>query len=541
MTPERSSFSDVPARGFERVTGVRSIAFRTTARILLFGGVVGAVVALGSAPLIESREHARLEHALVEVMATVERTARVAVFARDETLAAEVVTGLMQSRSVAYAVIEDSDAVLAAAGQAPDDARASAALVRTLSSPFDEDEAVGRLRVLPATAFIAEQAAVYSQLLAALLAVLVVSITLGVAWLVRRGVTCGIRALSDGLHGLDVAAGTKVEVPAGHARDELGRLAKDINALLARVDDALEREHATQALLAASERKWRRIFESAESGLFTLDAEGRLSDWNPALAAALALPAERAAGEGLRLADRLLDTEGGVERMLQAIRAGAEVVEADFECGNLKGEMRWLHIVLNPLEGEGGMVQGIASDVTERKRAEALARAQAARDALTGLLNRRGLEEVYARVARHDHDAAGLGLLLIDLDGFKAVNDSHGHEAGDELLRVVARRIETVVRRTDKVARVGGDEFVVLLDRLNSVSVARNIAAKLVHSLAQPFSVRGGVQVSIGASIGVVHTQYPPAQASELLRRADAAMYEAKKSGKSQYRIAFPA
>jgi diguanylate cyclase (GGDEF)-like protein len=106
---------------------------------------------------------------------------------------------------------------------------------------------------------------------------------------------------------------------------------------------------------------------------------------------------------------------------------------------------------------------------------------------------------------------------------------------------VVARRIETVVRRTDKVARVGGDEFVVLLDRLNSVSVARNIAAKLVDSLAQPFSVRGGVQVSIGASIGVVHTQYPPAQASELLRRADAAMYEAKKSGKSQYRIAFPA
>lgn len=183
----------------------------------------------------------------------------------------------------------------------------------------------------------------------------------------------------------------------------------------------------------------------------------------------------------------------------------------------------------------------LEKEITARAVLEEELRYLATTDPLTGLLNRRGLEEAYARLARDERERAGLGVLLIDLDGFKAVNDSHGHEAGDELLMVVARRIETIVRRSDKVARIGGDEFVVLLDTIKSIAVARNIAGKLVDSLGLPFSVLGGVRVSIGASLGVVYTHYPPEQIGELLRRADAAMYEAKKGGKSQYRIAFPA
>lgn len=523
------------------MTGVRSIAFRTTARILLFGGVVGAAVALGSAVMVEDRERARLEHVLVEVMATVERSASVAAFARDEQLAAEVVAGLLQNRSVAHAAIEDGGEVLAAGGRAPTrEQGVDRMLSRALHSPFAATEVVGRLQVAPAAEFIAEQAAVYSRLIAVQLAVLVVCITLGVAWLVRRGVTLGIRSLSNGLHGLDVVAGTKVEVPAGHADDELGRLAIDINELLDRMDAALARERALHGLHAAAERKWRLIFENAESGLFTLDGEGRLADWNPALARVLGLPADAEAGRGEFLSARLVDTEGGIARMLREIGDGREVAAADFECRNAEGEMRWVHIVLNPLDGAAGVLQGIANDVTERKRAEARALAQAERDALTGLLNRRGMELAYARRGQEYAGTAGLGLLLVDLDGFKWVNDNHGHEAGDELLQLVARRIEGVVRRSDKVSRIGGDEFVLLLDNLKSMSMARHIAGKLVDVIGQPFSVLDGVKVRIGASVGVVFTQYPPAEIAELLRRADAAMYEAKRGGKSQYRFAFP-
>ena len=96
------------------------------------------------------------------------------------------------------------------------------------------------------------------------------------------------------------------------------------------------------------------------------------------------------------------------------------------------------------------------------------------------------------------------------------------------------------MRRSDKVARIGGDEFVLLLDDLKSMSMARNIAAKLVDAIGQPFAVLDGRKVRIGASVGVVFTQYPSGELAELLRRADAAMYEAKKAGKSQYRFAFP-
>ena len=541
LVPEPASGGDAPPRTFRSVRRTRGIAFRTTASILVFGGLVGGIAAVGSAKLIEHKEHRRLNDALVESMAAVQRTASVAAYARDEQLAAEVVAGLLQSSSVAHAEILEGDTVLAAVGASTAPAAPNgAALRRLLRSPFDASETIGELRVVPASAFIAAKAADYSRLVASLLAVLVLSITLGVAWLVGRGVTRGIGRLAGELHGLDVVSGSKVTVPAGHAEDELGRLAGDINALLERMDAALAREREARGLHAAAERKWRLIFDNAGSGLFTLDAQGGLVEWNVALVRALGLKDDECALGGVSLAGLLGDGAGRLERMRAAIFEGSEAVSADFERREADGGSRWLHVVLNAVEGGGELLQGIVNDITERKRAEDKARAQAERDALTGLLNRRGLERAYSS-RRHEYaGTAGLGVLLVDLDGFKWVNDNHGHEAGDELLQLVARRIEGVVRRSDKVARIGGDEFVLLLDDLKSMSMARNIAAKLVDAIGQPFAVLDGRKVRIGASVGVVFTQYPSGELAELLRRADAAMYEAKKAGKSQYRFAFP-
>ncbi len=541
LVPEPASGGDAPPRTFRSVRRTRGIAFRTTASILVFGGLVGGIAGVGSARLIEDKEHRRLNDALVESMAAVQRTASVAAYARDEQLAAEVVAGLLQSSSVAHAEILEGETVLAAVGVgAAQESPNGAALRRQLRSPFDATETIGELRVVPASAFIAAKAADYSRLVASLLAVLVLSITLGVAWLVGRGVTRGIGRLAGELHGLDVMSGSKVTVPAGHAEDELGRLAGDINALLDRVEAALAREREARGLHAAAERKWRLIFDNAGSGLFTLDSGGGLVEWNPALVRALGLKDEERGISGASLAALLGDEGGRLERMVAAIVEGDEVASADFERRDLEGGSRWLHVVLNAIEGRRDLLQGIVNDITERKRAEDKARAQAERDALTGLLNRRGLERAYSS-RRHEYaGTAGLGVLLVDLDGFKWVNDNHGHEAGDELLQLVARRIEGVVRRSDKVARIGGDEFVLLLDDLKSMSMARNIAAKLVDAIGQPFAVLDGRKVRIGASVGVVFTQYPSGELAELLRRADAAMYEAKKAGKSQYRFAFP-
>ena len=521
----------------------RGLAFRATVLILLIGGLIGSLVAWSSALLIERVERDRLTSVLREIMSTVDRTASVAAFAHDDQLAREVVTGLLSNRSIARAAIEGDALVLAEAGRSSARTAGTDAgeIVRTLHSPFDDAEVVGSLKVLPAKDTIAREAGNYARLIALILAFEVVAITLGVAWVVTRGVTRPIRTLSDELHSLNVVSGQHVQAPAGHRKDEIGRLASNINALIDHMSVALAEERRTRSLHAAAERKWRLIFENAETGLFTIDREGRLSDWNPWLARTLELPERDASSAGFLLATRFVDPDDRFGHMLREAADGRPWQGADFECRDAGGRLRWLHVVLNPLESAGGLLQGIVNDVTERKRAESQARAQAARDPLTGLLNRRGLEEAYARLVGDERERAGLGLLLIDLDGFKAVNDSHGHEAGDELLMVVARRIEAIVRRSDKVARIGGDEFVVLLHTLNSVSVARTIAGKLVDALGLPFSVPGGVRVSVGASLGVVYTHFPPEHIGELLRRADAAMYEAKKGGKSQYRIAFPA
>ena len=541
--PTPAPLSALTARAPQLVARGRGLAFRSTALILLFGGLIGSLVAWSSALLLERVERDRLTSVLREIMSTVDRTASVAAFARDEQLAKEVVIGLLSNRSIAHAAIEGDGSVLAEAGNASGKASPTDAeqIVRALHSPFDDAEVVGSLKVRPASDTIAREAANYSRLIALILAFEVVAITLGVAWVVTRGVTRPIRTLSDDLHRLDAVSGQHVKPPPGHRQDEIGRLASDVNELIDHMSVALAEERRIRSLHAAAERKWRLIFQNAETGLFTIDREGRLTDWNPWLARTLELPQRDESGAEFLLANRFADADDRFGHMLREAADGRPLQGADFECCDAGGRMRWLHVVLNPLEGAPGMLQGIVNDVTERKRAEAQARAQAARDPLTGLLNRRGLEEAYARLARDERERAGLGVLLIDLDGFKAVNDSHGHEAGDELLMVVARRIETIVRRSDKVARIGGDEFVVLLDTIKSVAVARNIAGKLVDSLGLPFSVLGGVRVSIGASLGVVYTHYPPEQIGELLRRADAAMYEAKKGGKSQYRIAFPA
>ena len=541
--PTPAPLSALTARAPQLGARGRGLAFRSTALILLFGGLIGSLVAWSSALLLERVERDRLTSVLREIMSTVDRTASVAAFARDEQLAKEVVIGLLSNRSIAHAAIEGDGSVLAEAGNASGKASPTDAeqIVRALHSPFDDAEVVGSLKVRPASDTIAREAANYSRLIALILAFEVVAITLGVAWVVTRGVTRPIRTLSDDLHRLDAVGGQHVEPPPGHRQDEIGRLASDVNELIDHMSVALAEERRIRSLHAAAERKWRLIFQNAETGLFTIDREGRLTDWNPWLARTLELPQRDESGAEFLLANRFADADDRFGHMLREAADGRPLQGADFECCDAGGRMRWLHVVLNPLEGAPGMLQGIVNDVTERKRAEAQARAQAARDPLTGLLNRRGLEEAYARLARDERERAGLGVLLIDLDGFKAVNDSHGHEAGDELLMVVARRIETIVRRSDKVARIGGDEFVVLLDTIKSIAVARNIAGKLVDSLGLPFSVLGGVRVSIGASLGVVYTHYPPEQIGELLRRADAAMYEAKKGGKSQYRVAFPA
>ena len=128
----------------------------------------------------------------------------------------------------------------------------------------------------------------------------------------------------------------------------------------------------------------------------------------------------------------------------------------------------------------------------------------------------------------------------MDLDGFKEVNDSQGHQAGDDLLLAVARRLREAIRPSDTVARFGGDEFVVLAGEVESPTDATQLAWRLTNTLRPPFSI-GGTSVTVTASIGVAYSEDPEDAAEDIIRKADATMYLAKRRGRSRVEIYSPA
>jgi len=195
----------------------------------------------------------------------------------------------------------------------------------------------------------------------------------------------------------------------------------------------------------------------------------------------------------------------------------------------------WLELSCIPLREGGDTVDGfvgIAQDITTQRREQDRLTALSQRDPLTGLLNRAGFEQFLERQA-HAGLGASLGLLYIDLDRFKPVNDEHGHATGDHLLRAVARRLGTLVRPTDAVARLGGDEFVILLSDIGAPEHCEAVAEKVVAAVGAPFEVDGR-RLDIGASVGIAYGIEAGGDWSALIRRADAALYRAKAAGRGR-------
>lgn len=251
-------------------------------------------------------------------------------------------------------------------------------------------------------------------------------------------------------------------------------------------------------------------------------------------------------GHGGRMAiDDVLARIDESHRLLFArslVRAAADAVDETSELHVLtpEGEGRWCQYRLRSrLDASGRVhkVDGTLLDITDRRRAEESVKALAFLDPLTGLSNRTKFVEYLDEAARHYVDCGDtFAVLFIDLDGFKAVNDTQGHNAGDELLRQVATRLREGVRSSDRVARFGGDEFLILLNGARSSDEAERIAGKLLLSLAQPMLVEGK-PVSISASIGIATHDDSNGIPGDVIRRADAAMYAAKQAGRNACRV----
>jgi diguanylate cyclase (GGDEF)-like protein len=176
-------------------------------------------------------------------------------------------------------------------------------------------------------------------------------------------------------------------------------------------------------------------------------------------------------------------------------------------------------------------------DISDRKEAEADLVHKTLHDALTGLPTRQlFLQRLLHARSERLLTGSGVAVLFVDMDGFKEINDSLGHHAGDELLIAVAGRLREAIRPGDDVARYGGDEFLVLAAEVDSVAHATQLAWRLANTLRAPFSVAGEL-VRVTASVGIAFSSDPREEPEELVRKADAAMYVAKQRGSNRVAV----
>ena len=310
---------------------------------------------------------------------------------------------------------------------------------------------------------------------------------------------------------------------------------RDVSDLIAARVDAERQAELVRALM-----------DSVGDAIIVYDRDARLQYVNQRAAALSGLTIDEMVGKALTDVSRLADHRGPLPDFVHSLlhhlaEVFSEGRALDFEFSvALDDTPRWFHTTLSPVVGADGQIDMAVStsrDVTERHRVEEDLTRRATRDQLTGLANRAVLlDEIVRSLAAAGRTGRAAAVLMIDLDHFKTVNDSLGHDMGDQLLIAAARRLESTVRSGDVAGRLGGDEFVVVMRDLDELDDATQLAQRIVDTFRSPFAL-GRAEVTTNASVGVAIAHALTDDGGELLRDADAALYLAKHQGRDRYAV----
>ncbi len=309
--------------------------------------------------------------------------------------------------------------------------------------------------------------------------------------------------------------------------------ASQLNAALRERDEALIRSR--KDLLLA-----RQVIEASLQGVMIVGEDGLIDYVNPAFTALTGYEPEEALGRHPRLLRSSRHGDEFYDRLREALE----------NTGSWQGEM-WTHrkdgseialwlSISGIADGDGriGKHAALFTDITQRKQHEEKVLQMAYFDPLTKLPNRRLMEDrLHQAIAAARRHQEPLATMFLDLDLFKRINDSLGHDAGDAVLVEVARRLQGCVRELDTVARLGGDEFVVLLPEIGSPADAAQLAGRMIEAVRAPLTVKGR-RMNLTTSVGVALFPADGSTPDELLRSADGAMYAAKQAGRNSYRLA---
>ena len=320
--------------------------------------------------------------------------------------------------------------------------------------------------------------------------------------------------------------------------DALAPVTAAFNEMAATVERAAHKAEEDARQAGKALRELENIMETIPDVLCILDLLGRLDLWNQSLQRATGQSAQDLTGSYMH--DLFSEADRGA--IQAAVREGLRHGRFEVE-GKLRGPegterpYHWTGAVLADANGDliGLTVSG--RDITERKALERKLARQAFHDPLTALPNRAlFMNRLTHSLARNARRPEAVAVLFVDLDRFKVINDSLGHQAGDALLVEVSARLRECVRPGDTVARLGGDEFAVLLEDLESLSEAPLVAERIAATVAKPF-VCEGREVFVTTSVGIAFSRAGITGPEELLRDADVAMYSAKSKGKARYEV----
>ena len=303
--------------------------------------------------------------------------------------------------------------------------------------------------------------------------------------------------------------------------------------------DVTERERAEERL-RDSERQYRLLFERNLAGVFRTTLDGRFLDGNDALARIFGYESRRAL-----LAESVYSIYFSREerqRLISRLREQKSLSNVEVRMRRRDGTPVWVLENMTLLEGaEGGVIEGTIIDITDRKTAQEQMEYQAYHDILTGLPNRLLFRDrISVALAHARRNRRYVAVMFLDLDQFKLVNDTLGHTVGDGLLQSAAERLVNCVRGDDTVARMGGDEFTILLSDLSEGRAAATVAQKVLESVSEPIVVESH-ELFITTSIGIAIYPEDGTDAETLLRHADRAMYRAKEAGRNNYQFAMRA
>lgn len=325
-----------------------------------------------------------------------------------------------------------------------------------------------------------------------------------------------------------------IEVCAWRLFDATGAICGTAGTL----HDITERHHAAEAL-RRSEAQFRAIFEHSALGIALVDLESRITEINPALQKMIGYSLADLRGRSFAAITYADDTAQNLE-LLRQLRAGQrESYQMEKRYLRKDGSLMWATLSASLVHGADGqpLILGMIEDITQRKQSEETIRQMAYYDALTNLPNRLLFHDrLQQAIIRARRTEGGAALLFLDLDRFKIINDTLGHHIGDLLLQAAAQRLLACVREGDTVARMGGDEFTIILPGVAHGADAADVAQRIVAELATPFQLNGH-ELFITPSIGISLFPTDGDDPETLFKHADTAMYRAKDRSRNTYQF----